>query len=380
MCRIRSKNGASWISPSIGIHTFFHYLTLVLILSLIWTYHHYYYREYIVTSSKDNTCRVWNVNEKLCCGIGEGHIDSVGAVSMSKFIASYKSKQVFMVSGGSDKILKRWDLPLHTMKTSKVTKLTPSHSVRAHEKGKNTTIKNVIKNTTNNNFNILDVNAVTVSPNDTIIASGSQDKSIRLWRSTDLTAIATLTGHKRGIWRLVFSPIDKTLASSSGDRTVRLWSMSDHTCLRTFEGHTASVLCVRFINNGTQLLSGSADGLIRLWTIRTGECENTFDEHQDKVWTICSNPNDDSTFFSGGSDSKFIIWKDFTEQTENDRLKAEEDNLLLEQQMNNDIRNKRYGEVFLLLFICIIINIDNFTIITVKMSNKHYNSLDTTNN
>ena len=96
----------------------------------------FYYREYIVTSSKDNTCRVWNVNEKLCCGIGEGHIDSVGAVSMSKFIASYKSKQVFMVSGGSDKILKRWDLPLHNMKTSKVTKLTPSHSVRAHEKGK----------------------------------------------------------------------------------------------------------------------------------------------------------------------------------------------------------------------------------------------------
>ena len=229
-----------------------------------------------------------------------------------------------MVSGGSDKILKRWDLPLHNLKTNKLTKLTPSHSVRAHEK---------------------DVNAVAISPNDSIVASGSQDKSIRLWRSTDLTAIASLKGHKRGIWRLVFSPIDKTLASSSGDRTVRLWSMVDHSCLRTFEGHTASVLCIRFINKGTQLLSGSADGLIRLWTIRTGECENTFDEHQDKVWTICCNLNDDSKFFSGGSDSRFIVWKDFTEETENDRLKVEEETLLLEQQMHNDIRNKRYGEV-----------------------------------
>jgi WD40 repeat protein len=85
--------------------------------------------------------------------------------------------------------------------------------------------------------------------------------------------------------------------------------------------------------------------------------ENTFDEHEDKVWTSCSNLNDDSTFFSGGSDSKFIIWKDFTEQTENDRLKAEEDNLLLEQQMNNDIRNKRYGEVIHQCFINLVIRI-----------------------
>lgn len=53
-----------------------------------------------------------------------------------------------MVSGGSDKILKRWDLPLHNMKTNKVTKLTPSHSVRAHEKG----------NANTNNYNITNDN------------------------------------------------------------------------------------------------------------------------------------------------------------------------------------------------------------------------------
>lgn len=129
---------------------------------------------------------------------------------------------------------------------------------------------------------------MTVSPNDSVLASCSQDKSIRLWNTSDLTPIATLNGHKRGVWRLQFSPVEKVLASCSGDRTVKLWSMGDFSCLRTFDGSSASVLCVRFVNKGSQLLSGSADGLVRLWTVRSGECENTFDRHLDKIWALAT--------------------------------------------------------------------------------------------
>jgi len=187
-----------------------------------------------------------------------------------------------------------------------------------------------------------DINTVAVSPNDFLVASGSQDKKIRIFKQTDLSPISTLVGHKRGVWKVVFSPVDKTLASCSGDRTIRLWSMVDNTCIRLFEGHTASVVCVKFLNKGTQVVSGSADGLLRLWTIRTGECENTFDEHMDKVWTICTSPVEDDIFISGGSDSKILFWRDVTETEEKERLEKEEEVLLVEQQMYNDIRGKRY--------------------------------------
>ena len=248
----------------------------------------------------------------------------MSAVSIYQLEATLISKQQFAISGGADKILKKWSLSntLHHNGVGSI-KLNASHSVRAHDK---------------------EITCVSIAPNDVILASGSQDKSIRLWKSNDLTPLATLKGHKRSIWKVSFSPVDRCLVSCSGDRTVKLWSVADYSCIRTFEGHTASVLCVKFINKGTQLLSGSADGLIRLWTIQTGECENTFDQHQDKIWTICVSPFNEKQFFSGGSDSKLLKWMDVTKEEEAKRLDDREQNLLMEQALYNDIRNKRYGK------------------------------------
>ena len=199
-----------------------------------------------------------------------------------------------------------------------------SFSVRAHDK---------------------EINAVTISPNDALIASASQDNSVRLWKAVDLAPIATLVGHKRGVWKVAFSPVDRSLASASGDRTVRLWSLNDFSCIRTFQGHTASVLSVRYVNHGAQLISAASDGLINLWTIATGASECVLDKHQDKVWAL--SILNESAFLSGGSDSKLILWEDNTEAVDNQRLLAAESDLLLQQALSNDIRNKNFERVSL---------------------------------
>ncbi len=149
------------------------------------------------------------------------------------------------------------------------------------------------------------VYGLSFSPDRTLLLSGSEDGTIRLWSLQTWTCLVCYRGHVLPVWAVQFSHQGYYFASAGHDRTVRLWTTEQSQCVRIFVGHFSDVDCITFHPNNNYVASGSSDRSVRLWDSLTGNCVRLMTGHKAAVSAVTFS-TDGRFLISGGNDHRVL--------------------------------------------------------------------------
>ncbi|KAA8913179.1 hypothetical protein TRICI_003241 [Trichomonascus ciferrii] len=142
-----------------------------------------------------------------------------------------------------------------------------------------------------------------------VIASASEDGSIKIWDWELGELERTIKGHTKSVVDIDFGgPLDEILlASCSSDLSIKLWDpQNDYANIKTLTGHDHTISSVRFTPQGTHLLSASRDCTVRIWDVKSGYAVRTIHGHSEWVKTVA--PSLDGQFvLSAGIDQSARI-------------------------------------------------------------------------
>ena len=265
----------------------------------------------IVSFSKDNSIKIWDINSKECKQTLKGHKDWIRDIATV-------NKNSEIVSASDDWTVKIWDKKTGECKNTFIGHTMPVTCVAASSNNRHLFSggrdQNILVWDLNGNKQISElighedwISCIVLTPKADKVITASYDSTIRIWNILGWRCVHTLEGHDGWVEKLLITPDGKHLISSSSDKTMQIWDISSGKSLSSLSQHNDRIIDMQLSSDGTLLASAGRDLCIHLWKIPDGTLKATFRGKLSKFSAISISP-DGKTLFAADNHKNIWIW------------------------------------------------------------------------
>jgi WD40 repeat protein len=253
----------------------------------------------LATTSYDHTARIWNPHTGACLATME-HPSEVGAVA---FI-TMPDGRLALATGSGDGIARIW-----TTEPPRPTPAPPTPRL-AHATMTTTNRTPASEPTDTRTDEPFSRSLARQRP---LLATGSEDDTVRVWDPETGQTLQTITGHTNAIISVAWlpDPHHPLLATAGRDGTARIWDPHTGQTLHTLTGHTGEVWSVAWSPDLHHPLLATAghDGTARIWDPHTGQTLHTLTSHNGWVYSVAWSADPDHPLLAtAGDDQTARIW------------------------------------------------------------------------
>jgi len=211
--------------------------------------------DYIVSSSRDKTIKMWEVSTGFCVRTYTGHREWVRMVRVSldgNLLASCSNDQTVRVwaAGGKDVKAEMRD---HDHVVECIA-WAPEAATQAINEAATAAAGGDNKNSFSH-----------VGP---FLASGSRDKSVKVWDVSTGLCLFSLVGHDNWVRGISWHPGGKYLLTASDDKSLRVWDIQHRRCHKRLDAHTHFATSLDFHRSQPYVVTGSVDQTVKVWECR----------------------------------------------------------------------------------------------------------------
>ena len=257
----------------------------------------------VITGSWDSTAKIWDVESNVESTQPARYADLPEALAFSPDGSRVVLGGERKISGTSGLL----DLPLPSARVAPGAKSRPTSRPGTDSPGAIVGIWNVRSGTIRRfKGHTGRVWCAALSPDGKRLATGSEDRTARVWDTRTGKALLTLGEHAGAVWRVAFCPQGSRLVTGSKDRTAKIWDVKTGRRLVSLKGHAGRVEAVAFFPDGGRVATGSYRA-VKIWDVPSGKELLTLPGHAGGVSSFAFSP-DQQRVVTGSWDRTAKVW------------------------------------------------------------------------